>query len=373
MSWKEWLQTRSWTQWMQRLEQLLGGILALVAGAGFLYVLAWGSLPAQVSSWLGQHAASAPGTNASVASLAVPAQDDPALDHRRLAETIGRCHWGDPQSWTQEQRRQLGLLPASAVNEAQRAAQTSTGRDDTFSAFEAAALYNSERVMAERRHYRNDANMRQTRLRQHQIMILLVSAAATFLIGLKTLVLNKELPFQAMVRGSLLPISVFALLMPVIGTALSGVLAFDDDSSVAVRESRALAQLEQLHGRIADDVISDPYLCKLDQVIRDPQPILASTQVRVASAELRACLTDRFARITAWEQRNEQILNDAGQTLAQAGNLAGPSTVVSPAKSAGGADACATAFGYRSPATGDMVAPAGIRQSAAMRDPPPQR
>lgn len=120
---------------------------------------------------------------------------------------------------------------------------------------------------------------RQQRLRSNQIRILLGSAAAAFLVGLRALVAGKDsdLPFKSLVQGSLLPISALALLVPVIGTALSGLVAFDDDASAAVRHTRAVSQPEQLHGRIAEDVISDPYL----------RPIVEATRLLATSGAPR--------------------------------------------------------------------------------------
>jgi hypothetical protein len=46
---------------------------------------------------------------------------------------------------------------------------------------------------------------------------------------------------------------------------------------------------------------------------------IATPAVRLHAFD--ACLQDRFARTVAWEQRHEQILNDANQTLAHAGGL----------------------------------------------------
>jgi hypothetical protein len=51
-------------------------------------------------------------------------------------------------------------------------------------------------------------------------------------------------------------------------TALSGLVAFDDNATAAIRDTRAVSQLEQLHGRIAEDVISDPYLCPVVEATR---------------------------------------------------------------------------------------------------------
>jgi hypothetical protein len=251
-----------------------------------------------------------------------------------------------------------GMPRDDAVAPGASTPQAEPGPDYVLTPFEQAAIYQSDRISAERQHYVADADKRQARLRWHQVTVLLVSAAAAFLVGLKTLMLNKdaELPFRSLVAGAFFPISIFALLMPVIGTALSGVVAFDDDASAAVRDARAVAQLEQLHGRIAHDVIGDPHLCQMYQLAAEARgQKSAGIQTAVSAVRLRAfdaCLQDRFARTVAWEQRHEQILNDANQTLAHAGDLPRGSSPPKPTTSAQG-DPCDAAF---EPGTGSDTA-----------------
>jgi hypothetical protein len=58
---------------------------------------------------------------------------------------------------------------------------------------------------------------RQDRIRRYQIGVLLLSAAASFPIGIKTLLSNNDdsVPFPHVMHGAWLPISVAALLVPV--------------------------------------------------------------------------------------------------------------------------------------------------------------
>ncbi|HTI83418.1 MAG TPA: hypothetical protein VL614_23430 [Acetobacteraceae bacterium] len=346
----------SWLWAWQRIQQLIGAVLAAGAGGAFLWLLAYGELgPLVRKADVGQ-----------TGRISISDLDDPGLDHGHIATAIGACRWsGSPKSWSS---RQLAVLRLNSVDpemdgpvsdgatlKATSQAPNDREPDYVLTPFEQAAIYQSNRVMNERQHYVADADKRQARLRWHQVTILLVSAAAAFLVGLKTLVMNKDtdLAFRSLVAGAVFPISIFALLMPVIGTALSGVIAFDDDASAAVRDVRTVAQLEQLHGRIGQDVIGDPHLCQLYQLAAEKrvQKVGSSDVLTVGSIErvkrFDACLQDRFARTVAWEQRHEQILNDANQTLAHAGNLplgSGPPKPTATAAANVDGDPCDAAF-----------------------------
>jgi hypothetical protein len=345
----------SWLWAWQRLQQLVGAALAVGAGVTFLWLLAHGDLrpfaPKADDGRSGQ--------------ITISALDDPSLDHRHIATAIGACRWsGSPKAWSSRQLAVLRLKsgdvepdgPASDRATLQAISQATDREPDyVLTPFEQAAIYQSNRVMAERQHYVADADKRQARLRWHQVTILLVSAAAAFLVGLKTLVMNKDtdLAFRSLVAGAVFPISIFALLMPVIGTALSGVVAFDDDASAAVQDARTVAQLEQLHGRIGQDVIGDPHLCQMYQLAAEKRGLKVGSSAILAVGSidrvtrLDACLQDRFARTVAWEQRHEQILNDANQTLAHAGNLPLGGSPSKPAANPGATvegDPCDAAF-----------------------------
>lgn len=341
----------------QRFQQLVGALLAVGAGGAFFWLLAFGELgPLMPKADAGR-----------AGQITISGLDDPRLDHGHIATAVGACRWsGSPKAWSPRQLAVLRLKSRdveqdepthdSATLLATSQALNDRELDYVLTPFEQAAIYQSNRVMDERQHYVADADKRQARLRWHQVTILLVSAAAAFLVGLKTLVLNKDadLPFRSLVAGAFFSISIFALLMPVIGTALSGVIAFDDDASAAVRDARTVAQLEQLHGRIGQDVIGDPHLCQMYQLAaekRGPKVGPSETTLKVASIDrvkrLDACLQDRFARTVAWEQRHEQILNDANQTLAHAGNLplgSGPSKASASSATNVEGDPCDAAF-----------------------------
>jgi hypothetical protein len=290
--------------------------------------------------------------------------DQPRLDHIHIAQAVAACHWhgwnGSLSSLPSKARDLLRISQADLEAEIRTraamrgeaaslpgAANAVTQEPDIpvqLSYYERSALYQSDRVRADRLGYAAHADTLGQRLRSHQIVILLINAAAAFLIGLKTLALNKDdqVAFRSLMAGALLPLSTLALLMPVIGTAMSGLVAFDDDASTILRDGRTVSQLEQLHGRIVSDIVGDPFICQFDRAhvpgiratalparISDPKMLEnAARDYRKAlesAAQLEACRLDRFKRAVSWEQRHEQILNEARASLAQAGNLPGPS------------------------------------------------
>lgn len=331
-----------WTA--ERVLKLAGFVLSTVLGVWFLMAVG-GTFP-QAMQRLPLFAA----VRADPHGTALKELDQPRLDHVHIAEAVAACHWktwngslaslspqgqdllritkADLEVESRARAPMAGDAPLAAPTESAAVTMPDTGVPLTY--YERAALYQSDRVRADRLGYAAQADQREQRLRSHQIVILLINAAAAFLIGLKTLALNKDpdVAFRPLMAGALLPLSIFALLMPVIGTAMSGMVAFDDDASAILRDGRTVSQLEQLHGRIVADIVGDPFFCQFD--LTHYQGFRATSLAVNASGrntldDYESCRDDRFRRTVAWEQRHEQILNDATQTLAQAGNLPGPS------------------------------------------------
>ena len=326
MAWSQWdPQTKLWT-W-QRFQQLVGAALVAVPAGFFLVYLAQGPLPADFDK-----------------DISVKPYDHSSIDDENIVKAIGSCR-----------ALGVGTRVSNGPNSSQVA--NATLNESLVSgptAFERAALWQSLRIKTERERFLNEAEDRQNRARHNQLRILCLSAAAAFLVALRALASDKDAdaPFRSLMKGALLPISILALLMPVLATAVSGIATFDGDTSIVVRHVRTLAQLEQLHGRIAEDVTSDPYLCAIIGLTTVPHSTDIGTQrngTGVTPVNLNACLMDRLARTIAWEQRHEQILNDATQTLAHAGDLPRTEKPIAPTTG----DVCVAAFG---PPTGSADA-----------------
>jgi hypothetical protein len=332
-----------WKLWTwQRFQHLVGAALIAVPAGYFLLCLAKGELPADFQS-----------------DISIDKEDHRIIDHTNIGYAIGSCHLsGNFSTWPADWLRTLRITslnfdepsatPASVQTDARR-------HEQELTAFEQAALWQSSRIIKERERFLHEAEERQNRARLNQLRILCLSAAAAFLVALKALTASKDedAPFRSLTKGAMLPISILALLMPVLATAVSGIATFDGDPNIIVRHVRTLAQLEQLHGRIAEDVTSDPYLCPIVRATNTLYRAPASQNDRglaVDPARLNECLMDRMARTVAWEQRHEQILNEATPTLAHAGDLPRttdkPQQAMLPAESSRhpSGDVCQAAF-----------------------------
>jgi hypothetical protein len=323
-----------------RTAAAVAGLAAIVVGllaASFVVAIVRGWLPTDLTGDL---------PNGNTKSLYQEAAHSALLDHYHIANAVAQCRgWGAVAEWPEGLPRVDDLRHLVAAKAGPPTADSSR-KWETLTSLERVTLFQSDRLAADRQRFEEGARLKHDRARQNQIRILLLSAAASFLIGLKTLVSdnNASVPFPALMRGAWLPISVAALLVPVIATVYSGVLAFDDDSKNALRDARAVAQLEQLHGRIAVDVTSDPYFCPLSRLMQTAIATPAAdggppADVKPVSAAFGPCLLDRLARVTAWGQRYEQIMNDARQSLAQAGDLPRPADGHHPAAAAASASA----------------------------------
>ena len=75
--------------------------------------------------------------------------------------------------------------------------------------------------------------------------------------------------------------------------------SFDGSQAIALRDQRALSQLEQLHWRVASDVLAKTGLCKSPAT--DPG--------------------EAMKQVDAWKARLETILDSAVESVAQPGDL----------------------------------------------------
>jgi hypothetical protein len=81
---------------------------------------------------------------------------------------------------------------------------------------------------------------------------------------------------------------------------------------------------------VTEDVTSDPFRCPVMRAAQTLERAQAGGELPTAAAGLGRCIMDRMQRTVAWQQRHEQILNDATQTLARAGDLARPGDAKAP-------------------------------------------
>jgi hypothetical protein len=360
MSWKLW-------RW-QRFQQFVGALVVLLLAGAFLACLT-------ITDWL-------PGKDFGQ-DISIDKLDHRVADHVHIAVAFGSCHTPEspamwPEHWLGALRLDRSMLQRASVSTAneQTAAPAGTPtidlRQEELTSFERAAIYHSDRILSERQRYLFEAEQRQDRIRRNQLRVLLLSAAGAFLVGMTTLVVahktDEDAPFRSLSKGALLPISALALLMPLLSTAISGLVAFDDDGKIALRDLRTVAQLEQLHGRVAEDVTSDPFRCSIIRAVQALDHAPASN-VPDNADKLSRCVIDRMQRTSSWEQRHEQILNEAGQSLARAGDLLRPGDDAGQSRARNVKDAAPARdlTSHADPCEGVFVGP---RQSAS--DQPPR-
>jgi hypothetical protein len=348
MSWKLW----GW----QRFQQFVGALVVLLLAGAFLACLT-------TTDWL-------PGKDFRQ-DISIDKLDHRVLDHVHIAVAFGSCHTPEspamwPEHWLGALRLDRSMLQLARVSTANGPPNQQTVapawtptidlRQEELTSFERAAIYHSDRILSERNRYLFEAEQRQDRIRRNQLRVLLLSAAGAFLVGMTTLVVahktDEDAPFRSLSKGALVPISALALLMPLLSTAISGLVAFDDDGKIALRDLRTVAQLEQLHGRVAEDVTSDPFRCSIIRAVQALDHAPASKVLDNAD-KLSRCVMDRMQRTSSWEQRHEQILNEAGQSLARAGDLLRP-----------GDDA-----GQSLARAGDLPRPGNVKDAAPAREP----
>jgi hypothetical protein len=354
----------------RRGQQVFGAAVATASVGVFLVCIVWGCLPGDLGRDLPE---------AKRAGSYQLSAHDPRIDDGQIKKAIARCYassiTSSPTFKALREEYEKRVRKRIGSGFADQSAKDQNGMTDPdymrgvldkpedavltslvfwsdlpfeqyVDFFEFSAIADSERLLADRLRFDDGTRIKQERIRINQIRVLLLSAAASFLIGIKTLLSDNKpgVPFPSIMNGAWLPISVAALLVPVVATVYSGIIAYDDDGRTALRYARALAQLEQLHSRIVLDVAGDPYLCRLEELYADipggqkrlgssepvlpadsnevvPESVDAGSRPSRLTQSQAACLLNRAEKVEAWEQRYEQISNDASNALAQAGDL----------------------------------------------------
>ena len=194
----------SWKVWpSQRFQYLVGAIMAAIATACFIGAIVLGILPAELRGDL-------PYDNTKTEYR--QRSHDPLIDHAHIERAVGECHglytpaeW--PEAWPRvAQVRAFAGSPAPTLQPSRPAEQ----KAPFLAALERAALFQSDRLVSDRYEFEDGIKLKLDRVRQTQIKVLLFSAAASFLIGLKTLLSHNDgsaLAFQSFMKGAWLPVS----------------------------------------------------------------------------------------------------------------------------------------------------------------------
>jgi len=96
-------------------------------------------------------------------------------------------------------------------------------------------------------------------------------------------------------------VGVSAIVLSAAGAAVSSMNTFEGSQAAALRDQRALSQLQQLHWRIASDVLRRPELCSNSKL-----PPGKAMEV-----------------VDAWRTRLEAILDSAVESISKPGDISG--------------------------------------------------
>ena len=221
-------------------------------------------------------------------------------DHAAIALDIGQCYYekiGDPIHWSPSVKAILlfeldkNLMHSIPDPDSARKDESSAHGLLVLNPFHAAAISFSDRISRDRLEVRRELEDSRLRSTVYQSFILVLGAFATILVSIRSIMKDGARLSNA--------VGVLAIVCSAAGTAISSMSAFDGSQSVALRDQRTLAQLQQLHWRVASDVLTRPELCK-DHI---------------------AVPADAMEMVASWRSRLEAIRDNAVETIARPGDL----------------------------------------------------
>jgi hypothetical protein len=208
-------------------------------------------------------------------------------DHEAVTLAVENCYWGNPSD----------LSKAAALQTHRVSDGDSAGPLMALNPFHFAARSFSDRLARERLSFSEELHDKRFYSRGYQLAIIIAGALATVAMAARSLWKLSE-----NVAGT---ISFLAIGLSAIGTVLSSWTSFDGGATLALRDQRALSQLQQLHWRIEADVLAEVEFCKNPEV----WPAAAAD----AKSPMR--------RVDAWKARMEEILNSAVEDFSRPGDL----------------------------------------------------
>jgi hypothetical protein len=209
-------------------------------------------------------------------------------DHEAVTLAVENCYWSNAS----------GLPTAVALQTHRVTDGDSGGPSMALNPFHFAALSFSDRLARERLAFSQELVNSRTYSRAYQLAIIIVGALATVVMAIRSM--------KKWGDNAACWISFSAIALSAIGTVLSSWSSFDGGTTIALRDQRALSQLQQLHWRIASDVLAEVEVC------RNPGMWLTSTADAKSSMQ----------RVDAWKARMEEILNSAVEDFSRPGDLA---------------------------------------------------
>ena len=231
-------------------------------------------------------------------------------DHAAIALSVGQCYYkkiGDPIHWSPSTKAVLlfefneNLMRSLPYSDDVPGNKPTAQELLVLNSFHAAAIFFSDRISRDRLEVRREFEDNRLRSRVYQFLILLFGACATIFVSIRSVM-------QGNTQTSAL-VGVLAIVFSAAGAAASSMSAFDGSQAVALRGQRTLSQLQQLHWRVASDVLTKPEFCK----------------------ENTMSPADAIAMVGAWRSRLEAVLDNAVESIARPGDLsAGRASDVMP-------------------------------------------
>jgi hypothetical protein len=222
-------------------------------------------------------------------------------DHAAIALDIGRCYKeiGDPIQWSPNVRAILLFeLDEHLMHSLSYKVGIANGGQSlpTLNGFHAAAISFSDRISRDRLEFRRELEDSRLRSRIYQYLILGLGAAATIFVSIRAIMKEST--------GWSGAVGVLAIVLSAAGAAVSSMNTFEGSQATAIRDQRALSQLQQLHWRIASDVLKRSNIC-------------SHTELPPGEA---------MNVVDAWRSRLEAILDSAVESVSKPGDISGGSS-----------------------------------------------
>lgn len=243
-----------------------------------------------------------------------PAMDSPRhefgnarSDHEAVVRAVARClDLGDPLTWSGPVRAAffLGLTKDFTHAQPDRPTPGVAAGSVKLTPLQAGAVYFSDKISRERAKTAIALDDSRSRESWYYKLIVGVGAAVTVLAGVQTLFGRTTGASQNAVGIGTLVLGALVLAVSAASTSLSSLRSFEAGYSQPLVQERELAQLQQLHARIAIDVSKRGDFC------------ITGKEAKVEM--------ERVAVLDAWGARLEKILNDASISIAQPGDLVAP-------------------------------------------------
>jgi hypothetical protein len=228
-------------------------------------------------------------------------------DHDDIALQVSQCYdeIKDPTSWSPAVRALLRFdLDEHLMHVIPPGAGTAAGHLPTLNAFHTAAIAFSDRVSRDRLVFRRDLEDNRFLAKRYQLLVVALGALATIFVSVR-----------AIARGDTRMagfVGIAAIVLSAFGTAVSSLNNFEGNAAIALRDQRALSQLQQLHWRIASDLVRRHELCG-----------------HVNALPVKT-MDDSMEVVNAWRSRLEAILDGAMDSISKPGDVTGGAARVEP-------------------------------------------